>query len=81
MMRRGNQPARQWCLLQVLGRLPGLAGEDPARELGCLVRMVWRDLRMLLEVFRQWTHAGRGTTFGLGRYRIRPDSAGGECGV
>jgi hypothetical protein len=46
-MPRGNQRARQWRLLQVLGRLSGLAVEDPARELGGLVRMVWRDLRML----------------------------------
>lgn len=33
------------------------------------------------ELGGQWTHAGRGTTFGLGRYRIRPDGAGGERGA
>ncbi len=46
-MPRGNQFARQWRLLQFLGRPPGLAVEDAARELGCTVRTVWRDLRVL----------------------------------
>lgn len=46
-MPRGNQFARQWCLLQLLGRPPGLAVEVAARELGCAVRTVWRDLRVL----------------------------------
>jgi predicted DNA-binding transcriptional regulator YafY len=44
---RGNQFARQWRLLQFLGRPQGLAVEDGARELGCTVRTVWRDLRVL----------------------------------
>jgi predicted DNA-binding transcriptional regulator YafY len=46
-MPRGNQSARQWRLLQMLGRPTGLAVEDGARELGCAVRTVWRDLRAL----------------------------------
>ncbi|HBH00598.1 MAG: hypothetical protein A2W08_06875 [Candidatus Rokubacteria bacterium RBG_16_73_20] len=49
-MPRGDQLARQWRLLQFLGRPPGLAVEDAARELGCTVRTVWRDLRVLQEV-------------------------------
>ena len=48
-MPRGNQLARQWRLLQFLGRPPGLAVEDAARELDCTVRTVWRDLRVLQE--------------------------------
>jgi len=44
---RGNQLARQWRLLQFLGRPQGLAVEEAARELGCTVRTVWRDLRVL----------------------------------
>jgi hypothetical protein len=32
-------------------------------------------------VFGQWTHAGSGTTFGLGRYRIQPDGAGDGRGA
>ena len=48
-MPRGNQPARQWRLLQLLSRPPGLAVEDDARELGCAVRTVWSDLRVLHE--------------------------------
>lgn len=46
-MPRGNQLARQWRLLQFLGRPQGLAIEDAARELGCTIRTVWRDLRVL----------------------------------
>ena len=48
-MPRGNQPARQWRLQQFLSRPPGLAVEDTARELGCAVRTVWSDLRVLHE--------------------------------
>jgi len=48
-MPRGNQPARQWRLLQLLSRPPGLAVEGAARELGCAVRTVWSDLRVLHE--------------------------------
>jgi predicted DNA-binding transcriptional regulator YafY len=46
-MARGNQFARQWRLLQFLGRPEGLAVEDAARRLGCAIRTVWRDLRVL----------------------------------
>jgi predicted DNA-binding transcriptional regulator YafY len=46
-MPRGDQLARQWRLLQFLGRPPGLAVEDAARQLGCTVRTVWRDLQVL----------------------------------
>jgi predicted DNA-binding transcriptional regulator YafY len=46
-MPRGDQLARQWRLLQFLGRPSGLAVEDAARELGCTVRTVWRDLQVL----------------------------------
>jgi len=48
-MPRGNQPARPWCLLQFLSWPPGLAVEDAARKLGCAVRTVGRDLRVLHE--------------------------------
>jgi predicted DNA-binding transcriptional regulator YafY len=44
---RGSQFARQWRLLQFLGRPQGLPVEDAAHELGCTVRTVWRDLRVL----------------------------------
>jgi hypothetical protein len=64
-MPRGNQPARQWRLLQFLSSPPGLAVENAARELGCAV-------------VSSWTHVGSGPTFGLGRYRIQPDGAGDE---
>ena len=67
-MPRGNQPARQWRLLQFLSRPPGLAVEDAARELGCAVGS-------------SWTHVGSGTTFGLGRYRTQPDGAGDGRGA
>lgn len=46
-MPRGSQLARQWRLLQLLGRPQGLAVEDAAREIGCAVRTVWRDLQAL----------------------------------
>lgn len=46
----GNQIGRQWRWLQLLGRPPGLAVEDGARELQCAVRTVWRDLRALQDV-------------------------------
>lgn len=85
-MPRGNQPAHQWRLQQFLSRPPGLAVEDTARELGCAVRTVWSDLRVLHEAGfpiydeRDGPHVGSGTTFGLGRYRIPPDGAGdGRC--
>lgn len=46
-MPRGNQFARQWQLLQLLGSGGGLAVEDAACRLGCAVRTVWRDLRVI----------------------------------
>ncbi len=46
-MPRGNQLIRQWQLLQLLDRAGGIAVEDAARELGCTVRTIWRDLRVL----------------------------------
>ena len=48
-MPRGNQHARQWRLLQLLGRRDGVAVDDAARQLGCTVRTVWRDLSLLHE--------------------------------
>lgn len=48
-MPRGDQLARQWRLLQFLCRSQGLAVEEAARQLGCVVRTVWRDLRVLQE--------------------------------
>jgi predicted DNA-binding transcriptional regulator YafY len=46
-MPRGNQLTRQWRLLHLLDRPGGVAVEDAARELGCVVRTIWRDLRVL----------------------------------
>jgi predicted DNA-binding transcriptional regulator YafY len=46
-MPRGNQLARQWRLLQLLDRPAGISVDDAARELGCVVRTIWRDLRVL----------------------------------
>ena len=48
-MPRGNQLARQWQLLQLLGSAGGLAVDDAAHRLGCAVRTVWRDLGVLQE--------------------------------
>jgi predicted DNA-binding transcriptional regulator YafY len=46
-MPRGNQLARQWRLLQLLGRPVGLPVDEAARHLECAVRTLWRDLRVL----------------------------------
>jgi predicted DNA-binding transcriptional regulator YafY len=46
-MPRGSQLARQWRLLQLLDRPQGATVEDAARALGCVVRTIWRDLRVL----------------------------------
>ena len=46
-MPRGNQLIRQWRLLQLLDRAGGIAVEPAAQELGCTVRTIWRDLRVL----------------------------------
>jgi predicted DNA-binding transcriptional regulator YafY len=48
-MPRGNQLTRQWRLLQLIDRPAGVVVDDAARELGCAVRTVWRDLRVLEE--------------------------------
>jgi predicted DNA-binding transcriptional regulator YafY len=46
-MPRGNQLTRQWQLLQLIDRPSGITVDDAARDLGCVVRTVWRDLRVL----------------------------------
>ena len=46
-MPRGNQLTRQWQLLQLIDRPAGVAVDDAARDLGCAVRTIWRDLRVL----------------------------------
>src|SRR5439155_526994 len=49
-MPRGDQLARQWQLLRLLGRPGGLTVADASGELGCAVRTVWRDLQVLQDV-------------------------------
>lgn len=46
-MPRGAQLARQWRLMQLLDRSQGVTVEDAAEALGCAVRTIWRDLRVL----------------------------------
>lgn len=46
-MARGNQLTRQWRLLHLLDRPAGVTVEDAAADLGCAVRTIWRDLRVL----------------------------------
>jgi DeoR/GlpR family transcriptional regulator of sugar metabolism len=46
-MPRGNQLTRQWRLLQLLDRPAGVVVDDAASELGCAVRTIRRDLRVL----------------------------------
>src|SRR5262249_30493828 len=46
-MPRGNQLTRQWRLLQLIDRSVGVVVDDAAGELGCTVRTIWRDLRVL----------------------------------
>jgi predicted DNA-binding transcriptional regulator YafY len=46
-MPRGDQLSRQWRLLHLIDRPQGVTVEDAAREFGCAVRTVWRDLRVL----------------------------------
>jgi len=86
-MPRGNQPARQWRLLQFLSWPPGLAVEAVARERRRGLWKVDAGFRDRLPVplslseivalpVSSWTHVGSGPTFGLGRYRIQPDGAG-----
>src|SRR5213593_2055650 len=44
-MPRGGQLARQWRLLQLIDRPAGVTDADA--ELDCVVRTIWRDLRVL----------------------------------
>lgn len=46
-MPRGGQLARQWRLLQLIDRPAGVTVADAAAELDCVVRTIWRDLRVL----------------------------------
>jgi predicted DNA-binding transcriptional regulator YafY len=46
-MPRGDQLSRQWRLLQLIDRPQGVTVDDAARELGCAVRTIWRDLKAL----------------------------------
>src|SRR5204862_3480638 len=46
-MPRGDQRARQWRLLHLIDRPQGVTVEDAARDLGCAVRTVWRDVNAL----------------------------------
>src|SRR5947208_16065083 len=46
-MPRGNQLTRQWRLLQLVDRSSGIVVDEAARELGCAVRTIWRDLQVL----------------------------------
>src|SRR2546428_14125843 len=46
-MPRGGQLARQWRLLQLIGRPVGVTVADAAADLDCVVRTIWRDLRVL----------------------------------
>jgi predicted DNA-binding transcriptional regulator YafY len=46
-MPRGNQLSRQWRLLQLFDAPAGVTVEDAARDLDCVVRTIWRDLRVL----------------------------------
>lgn len=49
-MARGDQLARQWRLLHILGARGGCTVEELAREVRCSVRTAWRDLALLQEV-------------------------------
>jgi predicted DNA-binding transcriptional regulator YafY len=42
---RGGHFVRQWRLLRLVSRPGGLTVADGAREVGCSIRTVWRDLR------------------------------------
>jgi predicted DNA-binding transcriptional regulator YafY len=46
-MGRDNQLDRQWRLLQLIDRPSGVTVEDAARDLGCHVRTIWRDVDVL----------------------------------
>ena len=71
-MPRGDQLARQWRLLQLLDRPAGVTVWDAARDLGCAVRTVWRDLRVLetagFPIYDERAADGR-----RGLWKIQPD--------
>ena len=46
-MARGDQLSRQWRLIRFLDHPNGFTVDEAARELGCTVRTVWRDLAVL----------------------------------
>ena len=46
-MARGDQLSRQWRLIRFLDHPNGFTVDEAARELGCTVRTVWRDLGVL----------------------------------
>src|SRR5207249_10109799 len=46
-MPRGDQLSRQWRLLQMIDRPPGVTVDDAARDLKCTIRTIWRDLGVL----------------------------------
>ncbi|MFQ5897857.1 MAG: helix-turn-helix transcriptional regulator [Candidatus Methylomirabilia bacterium] len=46
-MARGDQLSRQWRLIRFLDHPNGFTVDEAARELGCTVRTVWRDLDVL----------------------------------
>jgi predicted DNA-binding transcriptional regulator YafY len=71
-MPRGNQLSRQWRLLQLLDAPAGVTVEDAARDLDCVVRTIWRDLRVLQDagfpVYDEPAPDGR-----RGLWRINPE--------
>lgn len=46
-MPRGGQLVRQWRLLQLVDRPSGVSADEAAASLGCAVRTIWRDRRVL----------------------------------
>jgi len=46
-MARGDQLSRQWRLIRLLDHPNGFTVDEAARELGCTVRTLWRDLDVL----------------------------------
>lgn len=52
---RGNHFVRQWRLLRLVNRPGALTVADGAREVGCSIRTVWRDLRAFQDTgIRRW---------------------------
>ena len=58
-MPRGDQLARQWRLLHFIDRPQGVTVEDAARDLGCAVRTVWRDMNLPITYKAAWGIAHR----------------------